>query len=51
MIFLSGIKFSASSFVEKIPTRVNKEKALMELGEKWAKTYQLHTIFLNCNTI
>lgn len=26
-------------------------KALIETAEKWAKTYQLHTIYLNCNTL
>lgn len=26
-------------------------KALMEAAEKWAKTYQLHTIYLNCNIL
>ena len=26
-------------------------KALLEAAEKWAKTYQLHTIYLNCNTL
>ncbi len=26
-------------------------KALIEIAEKWAKTYQLHTIFLNCNIL
>ncbi len=26
-------------------------KALLEAAEKWAKTYQLHTIYLNCNIL
>lgn len=26
-------------------------KALMDAAEKWAKTYQLHTIYLNCNIL
>lgn len=26
-------------------------KALLETAEKWAKTYQLHTIYLNCNIL
>ncbi len=26
-------------------------KALVEAAEKWAKTYQLHTIYLNCNIL
>lgn len=26
-------------------------KALIETAEKWAKTYQLHTIYLNCNIL
>ncbi len=26
-------------------------RALMNAAEKWAKTYHLHTIYLNCNTI
>ncbi len=26
-------------------------KALINAAEKWAKTYQLHTIYLNCNIL
>lgn len=26
-------------------------RALIEAGEKWAKTYHLHTIYLSCNII
>lgn len=26
-------------------------RALIQAGEKWAKTYQLHTIYLNCNIL
>lgn len=26
-------------------------KALIEAAENWAKTYQLHTIYLNCNIL
>lgn len=26
-------------------------KALITAGEKWAKTYQLHTIYLSCNIL
>ena len=26
-------------------------KALLETAEKWAKTYQIHTIYLSCNII
>jgi GNAT superfamily N-acetyltransferase len=26
-------------------------KALIEAAEKWGKTYQLHTIYLNCNIL
>ncbi len=26
-------------------------KALIKAAEKWAKTYQLHTIYLNCNIL